>query len=500
MLVGAALASSQPINGQEASSAYESKLQSKFTLTELTPDALSVAKEGTPVLLQKDRLVLWAQVKKRFFTPDNSYVDGAIVSGSSAAMIETQSKHGEAHIFVAGDKLWLTKTIVDPKGNGIALQFLSEPVGGVRYVGSVKFKFPKGAPPTPDQLLETVSEVIQPAGTSGDVPVKTAIANSTGGSSVTTTASTSSAPASTRTAPTGDGPDLSTLTVAGVRLGMTADEAIAALKKFETWPILKKRYDGGHLQTTWQESLLNKTAGAQTGFYGITGMSEDCKARNGAAIVRPPLLVAIIAARTNRVPPQDHFPATSDFLALTGDCTWSGAAVSSKTGEDPEEVTVYLSPTPGNERVIAVTFWRLFGKQPTVESVLAGAAKRYPLPVLSVTELSDGKWLSWRSDAQNRLFTGPAFKNAKFSVSNLVENGGAAGLPPSINANLGIGLDFYVGLARDRDIARSYQISLFSQRGLFDFTKQARLAQADIDQRIKQTEVDKAKSNTVDIR
>jgi len=82
--------------------------------------------------------------------------------------------------------------------------------------------------------------------------------------------------------------DVATFDVAGVRLGMTADEAIDALRKFDaSWPVLKKRYLNGN-------GVNNITTYGAA--YGQLGYTEDCSRYQGEK-----LLVAIVAAKANRV-------------------------------------------------------------------------------------------------------------------------------------------------------------------------------------------------------
>jgi hypothetical protein len=65
-----------------------------------------------------------------------------------------------ARSFVAGEKLWLTRFLFEPKNDGIVLEFLSDPFDDARYWGTLKFSFTKGAPPpTPAEFAKTVSQV-----------------------------------------------------------------------------------------------------------------------------------------------------------------------------------------------------------------------------------------------------------------------------------------------------------------------------------------------------
>ena len=67
--------------------------------------------------------------------------------------------------FVAGEKFWVTKIQID--NDGVSFQFLSDPLQDVRYHALLKFPFPKGQTPPPDQVLATVAQVIKTDGGDG---------------------------------------------------------------------------------------------------------------------------------------------------------------------------------------------------------------------------------------------------------------------------------------------------------------------------------------------
>jgi hypothetical protein len=57
---------------------------------------------------------------------------------------------------VAGDKCWLIG--IDIKDDGAVLEFLSDPINGVRFKGSAKYPFPKGQIPAADAVLQQIAE------------------------------------------------------------------------------------------------------------------------------------------------------------------------------------------------------------------------------------------------------------------------------------------------------------------------------------------------------
>jgi hypothetical protein len=52
----------------------------------------------------------------------------------------------------------------------VDLEFLSDPFGDVRYWGTLKFPYPKGSPPTPDDFAKTVAQVITADNTQVSAP------------------------------------------------------------------------------------------------------------------------------------------------------------------------------------------------------------------------------------------------------------------------------------------------------------------------------------------
>jgi hypothetical protein len=137
-------------------SAMLEKLKSQFTLTRATADKSSIVTAGSVLVLKKDGLVMATTELRN--PPGSSYENGRIKAGFRASMV-TASRNGSGRVFVAGEKFWLTK--VEIKEDGVSLEFLSDPFDDVRYEGSLKFPWAKNAPPNPDTLLSTVSQVLK---------------------------------------------------------------------------------------------------------------------------------------------------------------------------------------------------------------------------------------------------------------------------------------------------------------------------------------------------
>jgi len=169
-----------------------------------------------------------------------------------------------------------------------------------------------------------------------------------------------------------------TLDVAGVKLGMTREEATAALKAFDP----------------------------QGGFH------------------KPPVSYAL--------PAHDIWSAKPDLIffnhdlqalgtlpaeqqAMLGDCAFNMPTCKRGDSESvdkllletlsaPRVVTVWLSPVPGKEKVVAVSSTTAFIKPvPTVADLGNQVAKQYGQPPSFIKDTSDGPWFVWKFDPRGRL-------------------------------------------------------------------------------------------------
>jgi hypothetical protein len=160
-------------------------------------------------------------------------------------------------VFAAGEKLFLTG--LEIKSDGVVLEILGDAEGG-RYWGTLRFPFAKGSQPSPAQIVETVAGVLEPEGAQKEdraVPMAS-------------TSPDRHAPAPSGAV--GQPLDVSALDVAGVRLGMTPEQAIEALKRFDSWPVLAKRY--------YTSSIVVDRRGENI-FAGVLGSTADCEQTKG---------------------------------------------------------------------------------------------------------------------------------------------------------------------------------------------------------------------------
>jgi hypothetical protein len=159
----------------------EQKISAQYTPTKATADHSDIVTAGAVIVLKKDGLVMTSTTSGA--AAANVYKDGHITSTGAWKMTRglaaLRNRTGQAEgagtrTFVAGEKFWLTR--VDVRDDGVVLEFMSDPVSDIRYYSSLKFPFPKGAYPSDDQALKSVSEVLDvaPPDNGGDQGQQTA--------------------------------------------------------------------------------------------------------------------------------------------------------------------------------------------------------------------------------------------------------------------------------------------------------------------------------------
>jgi hypothetical protein len=163
LLAGAAmLGFAHPIYSQ---SPMEQAIAASFPLTKATADRSDIVTAGSVMTLKKDNIIMFATTAA--VRSSLNYKDGKI-SPSMQTRLAAFSITGRPatnivqRTYVAGEKLWLIG--VQSASDGVTLQFLSDAVGDNRYTTSIKFPFPKGATPTPQQVIAQIGEVISADG------------------------------------------------------------------------------------------------------------------------------------------------------------------------------------------------------------------------------------------------------------------------------------------------------------------------------------------------
>jgi hypothetical protein len=134
----------------------------KYHPTQATADHTDIVTAGDVITLQKSGMVMFP-VTTMMHTL--SYKDGKFQVGgfTGFAMVSGNATNGnQPRHFVSGEKVWLMD--VEAKPDGLYLQFISDPLPDVRYMGTIKFPVDKKqAWPGPDEMMKRVSEVIAAA-------------------------------------------------------------------------------------------------------------------------------------------------------------------------------------------------------------------------------------------------------------------------------------------------------------------------------------------------
>jgi hypothetical protein len=173
-LLAAAVVFASPLLLKAQLADLQQKLESQYTLTKATADRSDIVTAGAVLVLQKDNLLMYTSSTTA--PPTNTYKDGKISQGvfGIAACKWCRKIPGtgsapnvDSRTFVTGEKFWVTK--IDVHDDGVVFEFFSDPINDVRYYGLLKFPYSKGAPPSTDQMMSTIAEVVkvQPADNSG---------------------------------------------------------------------------------------------------------------------------------------------------------------------------------------------------------------------------------------------------------------------------------------------------------------------------------------------
>ncbi len=159
----------------------QEKLVSQIKLTKAAADHSDIVTAGDVVLLHKDGLMMCSSASSYAFS--NTYSNGVLAANYNNRAKDAAKSFFKGHLpfggggsaadaanngctsrkFVAGEKFWITGVALQK--DGILVSTFSDPYNDVRYYGEIKFPFPKGSVPPPDDFVKTVSELItvQPA-------------------------------------------------------------------------------------------------------------------------------------------------------------------------------------------------------------------------------------------------------------------------------------------------------------------------------------------------
>lgn len=133
----------------------QDRLEAKFILTKASADKSDIVTAGVVLILKKDNLVMVTTDIPNVVP--NVYKDGRITQSLFGKINRLPGMTGN-RMFVRGEKFWVEK--IDIKDDGVVFEFLSDPFNDVRYKGTLRFPFPKGSPPPPDQIEKVIAQVI----------------------------------------------------------------------------------------------------------------------------------------------------------------------------------------------------------------------------------------------------------------------------------------------------------------------------------------------------
>jgi hypothetical protein len=155
------------LSPSSAGQGLQQKLESKYAITKTTDDKTDIVTAGSVLILQKDKLLMYATTTQA--PPQNTYSSGKLSAGAFGAHEKMQSfgtmighappKTITTRYYVTGEKFWVTR--IDTLSDGVVFTLFTDAVQDVRYYCTLKFVYPHGATPTTDQVLSTVGEVLK---------------------------------------------------------------------------------------------------------------------------------------------------------------------------------------------------------------------------------------------------------------------------------------------------------------------------------------------------
>jgi hypothetical protein len=142
--------------------AVKAAVLAKYHVTQATADHTDLVTAGDVITLLKSGLVMYGSTSAIATTGNVSYHDGKLNAGGMTKFMMAGNNPNSAtpiRTWVSGEKFWLVA--VEIKNDGLYLQFLSDPINDVRYMGSIKFPIDKKQPiPGPDVMMPRIAEVI----------------------------------------------------------------------------------------------------------------------------------------------------------------------------------------------------------------------------------------------------------------------------------------------------------------------------------------------------
>jgi hypothetical protein len=164
-----AIRAPKAISSGDWKGALQAKLEQEYTLTQATGDNTDIVTPGAVMSLKKNKLAMYSSAS---FSNQNTYKGGPTISNGIFGALCQTSHDGSCRMFVKGEKFWVTEIAV--KEDGVVFKFLSDLLPDARYHGALKFPFPKGTQPNPDEISAAAAQVLEVA---APAPVAAAPAN-----------------------------------------------------------------------------------------------------------------------------------------------------------------------------------------------------------------------------------------------------------------------------------------------------------------------------------
>jgi hypothetical protein len=232
--------------------------------------------------------------------------------------------------------------------------------------------------------------------------------------------------------------DPAALDVAGVKLGMTPDQAIAALKGFDSGFAITKRY-----------------LSSQEGSFNEEGTTLDQIPQSDKALAYLASLYAIKGATVHEC--RTFTPGSSAPPCVD------------RHPDDEEIVKVWFSHVLGQERVVMIQRAKTFYKEPkpAIPTLKQEVLAKYGNQITYDSSYGGFESISWLYDAQGRQMSGAVAKTKGFS--------NVGGIPSLVRRGDGIGLNVvFKGNNHTDQIADSLSVTLSDGDALYRSVDEAK--------------------------
>lgn len=274
-------------------------------------------------------------------------------------------------------------------------------------------------------------------------------------------------------------PDPMSLDVAGVRLGMTPDEAQAALQKFDAGFKIEKLYVTNEIRTYDERGLP------------LARISDD----------RKPVAYFTSLSAVH----QENPPPTNNCAGAMGSVNgMSGMLLGTNNcgdvhHDDEDQVRVYFSPVPGHEQVVGVVRDKTIHltPPPTVDANKQGILAKYaglPPTFDGWTNQKSQYSLTWLFDGKKRLLS-EASANGKSRNDQFYTPASGASMPSWVMQGDGVSLRAVIttqGSQEKANFVSSISVGLSDGDGLVNSFQQAKATFKQLKEKVDAAELAKS--------